>query len=110
MPYAPNEMMKKAAQTALNYNDEVAPSRRWGTATGLRRARKIAAGQKFDEQEITEILGFLKRFQSQYETQRAAKKYGKAYYAFLGWGGNSGIAWAEDKLRLYQRKREGSRY
>ena len=55
MPYAPNEMMKKAAQTALNYNDEVAPSRRWGTATGLRRARKIAAGQKFDEQEITEI-------------------------------------------------------
>jgi hypothetical protein len=110
MPYAPNEMMKKAAQTALNYNDEVAPSRRWGTATGLRRARKIAAGQKFDEQEITEILAFLKRFEGEFERQRAAKKYGKAYYAVMGWGGPSGIAWAEDKLRLYQRKREGSRY
>lgn len=107
MPYKPNEAMQKAAQTALNYNDEVSPSRRWGTATGLRRARKIAAGREFDEDEIIQISAFLKRFSKDYERQRAAKEYGKAYYAYLGWGGPSGIAWAEDKLKKYEAKRSG---
>lgn len=106
MPYRPNEAMRKAAMTALDYNDNVSPSNRWGTSVGQRRARKIAANQEFDKAEITQILAFLKRFEEDYERQRAAKKYGKAYYAYLGWGGPSGIAWAEDKLAKYERAGE----
>ena len=98
--------MQESAQTALNYNDSVSPSNRWGTSVGLRRARKIADGGEFDKDEISQIYAFLKRFEKDYETQRAAKKYGKAYYAFLGWGGPSGIAWAEDKLAKYERAGE----
>ena len=105
MPYRPNQSMMKAAQTALDYNDRVAPSNRWGTAVGIRRARTIAAGREFDEAEINKIFAFLKRFQKDYEAQRATKKYGKAYYAYLGWGGPSGIAWAEDKLARYAAKK-----
>lgn len=105
MPYRPNEAMKQAAQTALNYNANTAPSNRWGTPVGIRRARKIADGGLFDEAEINKIFAFLKRFQKDYEAQRATKKYGKAYYAYLGWGGPSGIAWAEDKLARYAAKK-----
>tara|TARA_Y100000114_G_scaffold155788_1_gene180877 strand:+ start:860 stop:1186 length:327 start_codon:yes stop_codon:yes gene_type:complete len=105
MPYRPNEMMRKAAQTALDYNDTVAPSNRWGTPTGLRRARKIAAGKEFDRDEIAQIAGFLSRFEKDYERQRASKKYGKAYYAYMGWGGPSGLAWARDKLKRYEQKK-----
>jgi hypothetical protein len=97
--------MQRAAQTALDYNDTVSPSKRWGTSVGIRRARKIADAGLFDEAEISQIFAFLKRFEKDYETQRAAKQYGKAYYAFLGWGGPSGIAWAEDKLARYAAKK-----
>ena len=106
MPYRPNEAMRKAAMTALDYNDRVSPSNRWGTSVGIRRARKIAAGEEFDREEISKIHAFLKRFEKDYERQRASKKYGKAYYAYLGWGGPSGIAWAVDKLAKYERAGE----
>ena len=97
--------MQRAAQTALDYNANVAPSRRWGTSTGLARARKIARGGEFDEAEISQIYAFLKRFEKDYERQRSAKKYGKAYYAYLGWGGPSAVAWSEDKLARYEAKK-----
>lgn len=97
--------MRKAAQTALRYNEDAPKSRRWGTSTGLARARAIATGKEFNESEITQIVAFLKRFQKDYERQRDAKKYGKGYYAYLGWGGPSGIAWGEDKLRRYEAKK-----
>lgn len=98
--------MQQAAQRALDYNASVSPSQRWGTSTGLAKARKIAAGEAFDRDEIAQMSGFLARFAEDYETQRAAKKYGKAYYAYLGWGGPSGLAWAKDKLAKYERAGE----
>ena len=52
MPYRPNDAMRKAARTALNYNNDVSPSQRWGTSVGLRRANKIAEGGLFDKDEI----------------------------------------------------------
>jgi len=94
----PNKAMQAAAQTALDYNDSVPSSQRWGTTVGRRRARKIAAGGDFDRDEISQISAFLSRFAGDYEKQRAAGKYGKGYYAYMGWGGPSGLAWAKDKL------------
>ena len=105
MGYKPNQAMRKAAQTALNYNDTATPSQRWGTSVGIRRAKKLAAGGEFERDEIAKIYSFLKRFEKDYNAQRATKKYGKGYYAFLGWGGPSGIAWAEDKLSAYERNK-----
>jgi len=52
------------------------------------------------------MFSFLSRFKKQYDTQRQAKKYGKAYYAYLGWGGPSGLTWAKDKLERYERAGE----
>lgn len=98
--------MRDAARVALEYNDSVSYSQRWGTSVGRRRARKIADNGSFDKDEINQIFAFLSRFQKDYERQRASKKYGKAYYAYLGWGGPSGITWAKDKLERYERAGE----
>lgn len=98
--------MIDAAKRALDYNDSVAYSQRWGTTVGRRRARKIADNGLFDKDEITQISAFLARFKEDYERQKNARKYGKAYYAYLGWGGPAGVAWAKDKLERYEAKGE----
>tara|TARA_R110000796_G_scaffold163631_3_gene280604 strand:+ start:6659 stop:6982 length:324 start_codon:yes stop_codon:yes gene_type:complete len=102
MGYKPNKAMQAAAQTALNYNENAVASQRWGTRVGTARARKLAAGLEFNRTEIAQIFAFLKRFEKDYKAQQASKKYGKGYYAFLGWGGPTGIAWAEEKLTAYE--------
>ena len=106
MPYRPTKAMIDAAKTAIEYNENSAYSKRWGTTVGRRRAKKIAENGLFGKDEINQIYAFLKRFEKDYETQRNAKKYGKAYYAYMGWGGPSGIAWAKDKLERYERAGE----
>ena len=98
--------MRDAARVALEYNASVSPSKRWGTPVGRRRAKKIAENGLFGKDEINQIYAFLKRFEKNYEIQRNAKKYGKAYYAMMAWGGPSGIAWAKDKLDRYERAGE----
>ena len=35
-----------------------------------------------------------------------AKKYGKGYFAYLGWGGETALGWAEDKISKMQRAGE----
>tara|TARA_Y100000289_G_scaffold23155_1_gene22578 strand:- start:736 stop:1056 length:321 start_codon:yes stop_codon:yes gene_type:complete len=106
MPYKPTQAMRDAARVALEYNDSVSPSNRWGTPVGRRRARKIMDNGEFDKAEISQIFAFLSRFEEDYNKQRYSKKYGKAYYAYLGWGGPSGLTWAEDKLRRYEKAGE----
>ena len=106
MPYKPTQQMRDAAKTALEYNQRAPQSQRWGTSVGRRRARKIADNGSFDKSEISQIFAFLSRFKKDYDTQRASKKYGKAYYAYLGWGGPAGLTWAKDKLERYERAGE----
>jgi hypothetical protein len=52
------------------------------------------------------MYSYLKRAESNYLAQKNSGKLGKGYYAFLGWGGPSAIAWAEDKFRKMQRAGE----
>ena len=102
MPYAPNQAMQQAAQRAIAYNESVAPSQRWGTQVGKVRAQQIAKGEKLSPDVILRMYSYLSRTRSLYEAQRDAKKYGKAYYAHLGWGGETALAWAADKIRRMQ--------
>jgi len=106
MPYTATKTMQSAARTALDYNKSAPYSQRWGTSVGRRRAKKIAEGGEFNKAEISQIFAFLKRFEKDYTTQRNAKKYGKAYYAYMGWGGPDALTWAKDKLERYERAGE----
>ena len=100
MPYKPNKMMIADAKRAIAYNESVTPSQRWGTPTGRRRAGQIARGEELSPDIILRMFAFLTRAKSNYERYvGAGKEKGKGYYAYLGWGGPSGLPWAEDKIR-----------
>ena len=99
MGYKPNKQMIRDAQRALDWNDTQPPSGKWGTPTGRRRAGTIARGQELSMDIIVRMLAFLKRHEQNYDRYVGVDKKGKGYYAFLGWGGKSAIAWAEDKIR-----------
>ena len=99
MSYAPNKAMQDAAKRAIAYNESVAPSRQWGTRTGRVRAGQIARGEKLSMDVISRMYSFLSRHKQNYERYVGADEKGKGYYAYLGWGGPSALAWARDKLQ-----------
>ena len=106
MPYAPNQQMIADAKRAIAYNERVSPSQRWGTPTGRRRAGQIARGEKLSPDIIVRMHSFLSRHKSNYERYVGAEQKGKGYYAYLGWGGPTALAWAEDKIRRMERAGE----
>ena len=106
MPYRPNQAMQDAAKRAIEYNETVPPSQRWGTRVGKIRAQQIAKGEALSKDVILRMYSYLKRAEPEYLRQKNAGKLGKGAYAFLGWGGPTAIAWAEDKLERYRRAGE----
>lgn len=106
MPYRPNQQMMRDAARAIEYNQSVSPSQRWGTRVGKIRAQQIAKGELLSPDVILRMYSYLKRAESTYLAQKGTDKLGKGYYAFLGWGGPSAIGWAEDKIRRMQRAGE----
>jgi len=98
MSFPPNEAMRKAAQTAINWNLKQPASGKWGTTVGRRRANQISRGENLSMDVISRMYSFLSRHQDTYSAQRDTGKRGKGYYAYLGWGGPSALAWAKDKL------------
>ena len=106
MPYKPNQAMQAAAKRAIEYNQSVSPSQRWGTQVGKVRAQQIAQGKALSPDVILRMYSYLSRARTVYLAQRDSKNYGKGYYAYLGWGGETALAWAEDKIRKMQKAGE----
>ena len=106
MPYRPNKQMQADASRAIEYNENVPPSQRWGTRVGKIRAQQIAQGKELSPDVIVRMYSYLKRAAPNYLAQKNSGKLGKGFFAFLGWGGPSAIAWAEDKIRKMQRAGE----
>ena len=106
MPYRPNKQMQADASRAIEYNENVPPSQRWGTRVGKIRAQQIAQGKELSPDVIVRMYSYLKRAEPNYLVQKNSGNLGKGFFAFLGWGGPSAIAWAEDKIRKMQRAGE----
>lgn len=98
--------MQADASRAIEYNENVPPSQRWGTRVGKIRAQQIAQGKELSPDVIVRMYSYLKRAEPNYLAQKNSGKLGKGFFAFLGWGGPSAIAWAEDKIRKMQRAGE----
>ena len=106
MPYKPNRQMIADAKRALEYNENVSPSMKWGTLTGRRRAGQIARGEALSPDIIVRMYSFLQRHYANYERYVGQPKKGKGYFSFLGWGGPSAIGWAEDKIKKMKKAGE----
>ena len=91
--------MMEDAKRAIAYNESVPPSQRWGTPTGRRRAGQIARGELLSADIIVRMASFLARHRRNYERYVGVDKKGKGWASYLGWGGPSAVAWAEDKIR-----------
>ena len=106
MPFAPNKAMIESAKRAIAYNETATPSQRWGTRVGKIRAQQIAKGETLSKDVILRMYSYLSRAKPVYERQKNSGNRGKGYYAYLGWGGETALAWAEDKLNRYRRAGE----
>ena len=106
MPYKPNKMMIQAAKRAIEYNESVPPSQRCGTRVGKIRAQQIAKGEALSAEVIVRMYSYLSRARSTYLAQKQSGNKGKGFYAYLGWGGETALAWAEDKIEKMQKAGE----
>ena len=108
MPYRPNKKMRDNATAALAHRKTLPPSRQFGTAVGLARARDIKNNVALSKRTINRMRSFLARHRANYEKQKRLprKDRGKAYWSYQLWGGAAAIAWTNDKLRRYERAGE----
>lgn len=85
---------RRNAQTALNW----AEKNGWGScleATGKRRANQLAKGDNISRETIARMAAFERH------RKNSKKKLGDGCgrLAWLAWGGDAGIAWAQRKLK-----------
>lgn len=96
LPEAARNNAKQVLEWRDKYGDEV----KGMTEVGWRRARQLADNAEVDLATVKKMSGFI-RHQGYYEKARAKQKREgnppwtyPAIVALLGWGGESGIAWA----------------
>ena len=80
------------------------------TQTGLARANQLCNGEKISEETIARMSAFERHRQNaeinpEYE---GTPWKDKGYVAWLGWGGDEGIAWAQRKLEQIRNERMSS--
>lgn len=89
------------AQKVLDWIDEYGRDEVQGmTRTGLARANQLAKREAISK----ETIGRMAAFERHRENSKVSEEYkntpykDKGYVAWLGWGGDEGIAWAQRKL------------
>ena len=123
-PWYPSDAMRRAAQRALDWREELPPSRRGMTARGLGMARLIASGGAMQLDDVRAVYEYFPRHEVDKEAQgfrRGEPGYpSKGRQAWDGWGGDTARGWARRILAEYDeayiprsdaraRRREGRR-
>ena len=108
MPYKPSQAMQKAARRALEFRKTLPPSKRFGTAVGLARARDIANGVNLSRDTIVRMRSFLARHRKNREKYRGVKfeNAGPGRWSWDLWGGDAAVSWVNDKIKRYKRAGE----
>jgi hypothetical protein len=116
--------MRRAAQRALDWREELPPSRRGMTARGLGMARLIASGGAMQLDDVRAVYEYFPRHEVDKEAEgfrRGEPGYpSKGRQAWDGWGGDTARGWARRILAEYDepyiarsdaraRRREGRR-
>ena len=98
MTFTPPTSIARNARRGLELRASLPPSRRGGTAVGLRRASQLANRQPVSVATLKRIRSFLLR----HAVDARSPRWGidsKGWQAALLWGGPEALAWAEDCLR-----------
>ena len=71
--------------------DKAVPSKRGMTRVGLARANQFAKGENVSMETVRRTFSYLSRAKAYYKPGENTP----GTQAFLGWGGNSGLAWSK---------------
>lgn len=82
------------------------------TAVGLRRANQLCNKENISEETIARMAAF-ERHRNNSEISEEYKGTpwkDKGYVAWLGWGGDAGIAWAQRKLKSIRKEEQSQEF
>lgn len=98
--YKPPAAVASAARRALDIRAKQPPSRRAGTAVGVRRAAQLAARQQVSLDTVKRMVSFFARHGASPGSAKARQdRTSKAAQAWGLWGGSAGRSWARRILR-----------
>jgi len=95
------ESAKNNACKAIRWKEEHGKEVKGMTQVGWIRANQLCSGEKISEETIARMSGFQRhKTNSEVGAENKSTPWkDSGYVAWLGWGGTSGIEWAERKLR-----------
>lgn len=91
----PTQAMRNNAKRALKLRDKAPASRKGMTPVGLARANQYSAGKNVSMETVRRTFSFLSRAKAYYKPGKNTP----GTQAYLGWGGDAGLAWARRLLK-----------
>jgi 2'-5' RNA ligase len=112
--YIPPEGAQGNARKVLKWRDEHGDEVEGMTRVGWTRANQLAEGSPVSREVVGKMAAF-ERHRKNYEAAAARVRSGEsdpwtepAYVAWLGWGGDTGIAWAQERVRAEDAAQDAS--
>lgn len=90
------QSVRDAARIAREQNEKV--GNKCMTLVGKRRAADLEAGRPVSRETISRMVSYLSRAKDVYE-QNKSNRESCSYIAYKGWGGETALKWAENKLK-----------
>jgi hypothetical protein len=90
------QSVREAARIARVQNEKVGG--KCMTLVGKRRSADLEAGRPLSRETIARMVSYLSRAKDVYE-QNKSDRESCAYIAYKGWGGETALTWAENKLK-----------
>jgi hypothetical protein len=90
------QSVRDAARIAREQNEKVGG--KCMTLVGKRRSADLEAGRPLSRETIARMVSYLSRAKSVYE-QNKSNRESCSYIAYKGWGGETALTWAENKLK-----------
>lgn len=90
------QSVRDAARIAREQNEKVGG--KCMTLIGKRRAADLEAGRALSRETIARMVSYLSRAKDVYE-QNKSDRTSCSYIAYKGWGGETALTWAENKLK-----------
>lgn len=99
------QSVRDAARIAREQNDKV--DGKCMTLVGKRRAADLEEGRPLSRETIARMVSYLSRAKSVYEENKD-DRLSCSYIAYKGWGGETALVWAENKLSQIDKLIEGA--
>ena len=90
------QSVRDAARIAREQNEKVGG--KCMTLVGKMRSADLEAGRPLSRETIARMVSYLSRAKDVYE-QNKSDRESCAYIAYKGWGGETALIWAENKLK-----------